>query len=67
MSDLIPVVYYGGLVVLYFFWIYGIVSFGLDLKNKVVPGIKRYRRGRKRLDEKQTEEDERATKERQLY
>ncbi|WP_222918490.1 hypothetical protein [Natrinema sp. SYSU A 869] len=67
MSDLVPVVYYGGLLVLYFFWIYGIVSFGLDLKNKIVPGIQRYRRGRKRRDEKRTQNDERSTKEEQLY
>ncbi|WP_254523850.1 hypothetical protein [Natrinema caseinilyticum] len=67
MSDLVSVVYYGGLLVLYFFWIYGIVSFGLDLKNKVLPGIQQYRRGRNRQSEERTQDDERSTKEEQLY
>ncbi|SEP79492.1 hypothetical protein [Natrinema salaciae] len=67
MSDLVPVVYYGGLLALYFFWIYGIVSFGLDLKNKIVPGLKQYRRGRTQRDERRTQDDERATNEEQLY
>ncbi|WP_226006889.1 hypothetical protein [Natrinema salinisoli] len=67
MSDIVTVVYYGGLLVLYFFWIYGLVSFGLDLKNKVIPGIKQYRRGRKRREEKRAQDDERTTKEEQLY
>lgn len=67
MSDAVTVVYYGGLLVLYFFWIYGLVSFGLDLKNKVLPGIKQYRRGRKRREEKRAQDDERTTKEEQLY
>ena len=67
MSELVPLVYYGGLLVLFFFWIYGIVSFALDLKNKVVPGIRTYLRGRKRREERQETESERAERERQLY
>ena len=67
MSSLVPIVYYGGLTVLFFFWIYGIVSFVLDLKNKIIPGIIQYRRGRKRQKEKKERESERAEKEEQLY
>jgi len=59
--------YFGGGTVLFFFWMYGIVSFGLDMKNKVVPGVRQYWRGRKRLKEKQAEEEEREERERQLY
>ncbi|MCU4753804.1 hypothetical protein OB919_17755 [Halobacteria archaeon AArc-curdl1] len=67
MSSLVPIVYYGGLTVLFFFWIYGIVSFVLDLKNKVIPGIIQYRRGRKAQKEKKEQEEERDEHERQLY
>ncbi|MFC4245735.1 hypothetical protein ACFOZ7_01745 [Natribaculum luteum] len=67
MSSLVPLVYYGGMFVLFFFWIYGIASFVLDVKNKVVPGIRRYRRGRKKLAEKRRREREHEEKEEQLY
>ncbi|MFP8891538.1 hypothetical protein ACLI4U_17480 [Natrialbaceae archaeon A-CW2] len=67
MSSLVPIVYYGGLTILFFFWIYGIVSFVLDLKNKVIPGIIQYRRGRKAQKEKKEHEEERDEHERQLY
>lgn len=46
MSTLVPILYYGGFTVLFFFWVYGIVSFVLDLKNKIIPGLRAYRRGR---------------------
>ncbi|NKE34832.1 MULTISPECIES: hypothetical protein [Natronococcus] len=67
MSSLVPVVYYGGGLVLFFFWIYGIVSFALDVKNKVIPGIRQYRRGRKRQQAKQEREQEQNEQEQQLY
>lgn len=67
MSELVPIVYYGGLLTLFFFWVYGIVSFGLDLKNKVIPGIRQYRRGRKRRETTQERENDRSEKEQQLY
>ncbi|WP_247002042.1 hypothetical protein [Halosolutus gelatinilyticus] len=67
MSNLVPIVYYGGFTILFFFWIYGIVSFVLDLKNKIVPGIKQYRRGRTRRKQRQQQENERTDTEKQLY
>ncbi|MFC7214972.1 hypothetical protein ACFQO4_12900 [Saliphagus sp. GCM10025334] len=67
MSNLVIAIYYGGLLVLFFFWIYGIVSFVLDVRYKIVPGIRRYRRGRRRLEDDATERDERDERERQLY
>lgn len=67
VSSVVPLVYYGGLLVLFFFWIYGIVSFALDLKNKIIPGIRRYRRGRKRLEQQAEAESERTDREKQLY
>ena len=38
-------VYVGGVFVLFFFWIYGIVAFVRDVKNKLVPAYRQYRRG----------------------
>ncbi|MDQ2049601.1 hypothetical protein RBH26_03805 [Natronolimnohabitans sp. A-GB9] len=67
MSDLVPIVYYGGATVLFFFWIYGIVSFALDVKNKFVPALKQYRHNRAKRKRRQQQEDERAEKEEQLY
>ncbi len=67
MSSLVPLIYYGGLFVLFFFWIYGIVSFGLDVKNKLIPGIRQYRRGRKATKRREERENEREQEEKQLY
>ncbi|MFC4987168.1 MULTISPECIES: hypothetical protein [Saliphagus] len=65
--DWIPLVYVGGVTVLFFFWIYGIASFALDLKNKILPGLRQYWRGRKRRTAESEEEREREERERQLY
>ena len=59
--------YWSGMLVLFFFWAYGIVSFMLDLKNKIVPGLIQYRRGRRREKAKQEQEEEREEREKQLY
>ena len=67
MSSTVVLVYYGGMFVLFFFWIYGIVSFVLDVKNKLIPGIAQYRRGRKRLKTASKRERERNERERELY
>lgn len=67
MSSLVPILYYGGLLVLFFFWIYGIASFARDVKRRVIPGIKQYRRGRRRLAEADERDRERDENERQLY
>ncbi|MFC5279022.1 hypothetical protein ACFPM1_09675 [Halorubrum rubrum] len=67
MSNVVALVYYGGMTVLFFFWAYGIVSFLLDVKNKLIPGIRDYRAGRKRLKEEAEKEEERESRERQLY
>jgi hypothetical protein len=66
-SELVATVYWGGLLVLFFFWAYGIVSFALDLKNKIVPGIVRYRRGRRAEAAENEREQEREEREQQLY
>lgn len=68
--ETLAVVYWSAMVALFFFWVYGIVSFGLDLKNKIIPGIRQYRRGRQRIKEEEEEEkeqDEREEREKQLY
>lgn len=67
VSSLIPVVYYGGLTILFFFWIYGIVSFALDVKNRILPGIAQYRRGRAKREQQRERERERTEREEQLY
>ncbi|WP_281195278.1 hypothetical protein [Halorubrum sp. F4] len=67
MSNVVALVYYGGMTVLFFFWAYGIVSFVLDVKNKLIPGIRDYREGRKQLKAQAEEEEERESRERQLY
>lgn len=59
--------YIGGVTVLFFFWAYGIVSFGLDVKNKLIPLGRQYLRGRRRQEEEREREEEREEKERQLY
>ncbi|EMA48433.1 hypothetical protein [Halococcus salifodinae] len=66
-AETVALVYWGGLVVLFFFWTYGIVSFLLDLKNKIIPGIAQYRRGRRQLEAEQAEESEREEQEQELY
>lgn len=59
--------YVGTMTVLFFFWAYGIVSFLLDLKNKILPGLQRYLRGRREQKERREREQEREERERQLY
>jgi hypothetical protein len=66
-STLIATVYWGGMLVLFFFWAYGIGSFVLDLKNKIIPGIVQYRRGRRAEKAEQEREQEREEREQQLY
>lgn len=54
-------VYIGAVTILFFFWIYGIVSFILDIKNKIIPGAKQYLRGRrqqKKQERKKQEQEE---------
>ncbi len=55
------------MLVLFFFWAYGFVSFVLDLKNTIIPGVIQYRRGRRRQKAQQQRDEEREEKERQLY
>ena len=67
MSSHVATLYWTGMLVLFFFWSYGIVSFILDLKNKIIPGLIQYRRGRRREKAKQEQEEEREEREKQLY
>ena len=67
MSSHVATLYWTGMLVLFFFWSYGIVSFVLDLKNKIIPGLIQYRRGRRREKAKQEQDEEREEREKQLY
>ena len=59
--------YVGGMSLLFVFWAYGIISFVLDVKNKFIPLMRRYWRGRQREKEATKREAERRERERQLY
>lgn len=67
MGSTAALAYFAAGSILFFFWAYGIVSFALDLKNKLIPGLHQYFRGRKQLKEERREQEERNEKERQLY
>ncbi|WP_306052353.1 hypothetical protein [Natronococcus wangiae] len=67
MVEPIAIAYVTAVTVLFFFWVYGIVSFVLDLKNKIVPAAVRYVRGRRKQKEKREREREREERERQLH
>ena len=59
--------YVAGVTILFFFWVYGIVSFARDCKYRYVPAIRQFvaaRRERKRESERESEREE---TERQLY
>ncbi|KAA9396604.1 hypothetical protein Har1130_18350 [Haloarcula sp. CBA1130] len=64
---LVATVYWSGMLFLFFFWAYGIASFVFDLKNKIIPGLVEYRRGRRAEKSEQQREDEREEREQQLY
>ena len=51
---------------LFVFWAYGLVSFVLDVKNKLVPGIRRYRANREEAKAEAKRREEREERERQL-
>jgi|AntDeeMetagen285_2_1112576.scaffolds.fasta_scaffold15964_2 hypothetical protein len=63
----IGLVYVGGMSLLFVFWAYGLVSFVLDVKNKLIPLLRQYRRGRQQQKEEAEREAEREERERQLY
>jgi hypothetical protein len=67
MVEFAVLAYVGAVSFLFFFWAYGFVSFALDLKNKIIPGIRQYRRGRRKQTEKERERREREEREEQLY
>ena len=51
---------------LFVFWAYGLVSFVLDVKNKFVPGVRRYLANRKEQKEEAKKREEREEREKQL-
>lgn len=61
------ILYWGGMIVLFFFWIYGIASFFLDLRNKVLPGIVTLWQVREERKQEAEAEAEREEQERQLF
>jgi len=65
--DVAVLLYFGGGTVLFFFWIYGIVSFVRDVRHRFVPAVRQYRRGRQREQAEAERQEEREQKEQQLY
>ncbi|WP_227353989.1 hypothetical protein [Haladaptatus salinisoli] len=59
--------YFGAGTLLFFFWAYGIVSFALDLKNKILPGVRTLLANRRARKAEEKREREREEKEQQLY
>ena len=51
---------------LFVFWAYGLVSFVLDVKNKFIPAVRRYRANRAEAEEEAKRREEREERERQL-
>jgi len=61
-----PAEFFAAGTVLFFFWVYGIVSFVLDVKNKFVPYLRR-RRAADGADEDDEDETDDLEKVEQLY
>ena len=61
-----PLTYVAFMTVLFGFWVYGIASFALDVKNKFIPAVRRYRRNRAEAKERAEEEEEREERKEQL-
>lgn len=59
-------VYVAGMTVLFFFWVYGIVAFVRDCRNRYVPAVRRSLRGRRAERERRDREAEREEREREL-
>lgn len=62
-----PLLYFAAGTLLFFFWAYGIVSFVLDLKNKLLPAARQYVRGRREQQAAEAEREGRERLEEQLY
>lgn len=63
----LTLLYVAMVVVLFFFWAYGIVSFVLDLKNKIIPGVRQLVQNRRERKQAEEREQEREEREQQLY
>ncbi|WP_440989618.1 hypothetical protein [Haloarchaeobius baliensis] len=63
----VALVYYGGGTLLFFFWVYGIVSFVRDLRRTYVPALRQLAAARQERKEQQAEAEQREERERQLY
>jgi len=59
--------YLGAGTLLFFFWAYGVVSFVLDLKNKIIPGVRGLLAARREQREQEEAEREAEEKKQQLY
>ena len=63
----VALVYYGGGTLLFFFWVYGIVSFVRDLRRTYIPALRQLAAARQEKQEERAEREQREERERQLY
>ncbi|MFD1645872.1 hypothetical protein [Haloarchaeobius litoreus] len=63
----VALVYYGGGTLLFFFWVYGIVSFVRDLRRTYVPALRKLLTARRAKKQQRAEAEQREERERQLY
>ncbi|QZP37949.1 hypothetical protein [Halobaculum magnesiiphilum] len=64
---MVDTLYLAAVTLLFVPWVYGLYALARDGKNRLLPLVRRYLRGRRRLTEEAEAEAEREEQERQLY
>ncbi|GAA0258511.1 hypothetical protein [Halobaculum roseum] len=64
---MVDALYLAAVTLLFVPWVYGLYALARDGKNRLLPLVRRYLRGRRRLKEEAEAEAEREEQERQLY
>lgn len=67
MVNALGLLYIAAVTLLFFFWVYGLVAFVRDSRQKYVPALKRYLTARREQKEQAKRDAERAESERNLY
>ena len=64
---MVSVLYLAAVTALFVPWAYGLYALGRDGKNRLLPAVRQYVRGRRRQKEEAEREEEREERRRQLY
>ncbi|WP_435346528.1 hypothetical protein [Haloarchaeobius sp. HRN-SO-5] len=67
MVNEFALLYFGGGTLLFFFWVYGIVSFVRDLRRTYVPAVRKIVANRREQRREREEQEQRERREKQLY